>query len=360
MKTINYLIVTGLLVSAVACTRKEPDTASVQNKKDSIETVSIQRMQPARTIVLPGDLRPWEVVNIQAKVKGYVRLVHADRGSAVRKGQILATLEAPELQAQLAEAKANVEDFKSKLFASKLTYIRMMETSKTQGAIATNELDIAKSKMEVDSLQMLSAMASYQAAKELVNYLTITAPFEGIITTRTISPGELVGPDGTKPLFILENSSTLRLTIGVPEVYSGQLKTTEAITFRVTALPEKTFAAKLSRSSQTLDFALRSMMAEFDVNNRDHSLKAGMYAEATLSVERSAATLFVPATAVVNSTERIFVIQVIDGKTRWVDVKIGLQTNGLTEIFGPLQEGESVVLRATEELREGTEVLAKK
>ena len=358
MKSFNYVFAFALLLFAAACSKKE-QAHEEKKSKDTVETVLIRKMQPSRSIALPGDLRPWETVNIQAKVKGYVRTVNTDRGSFVKKGQVLAALEAPELKAQLAEALAKVEDFKSKQIASKLTYTRMMQTSKTQGAIAANELDIAKSKMQVDSMQVLSATASYHAVQEMVNYLNITAPFEGIVVERTISPGELVGPDRAKPMFILENSQTLRLTLGVPEIYSGQLKSAQAVTFKVTALPEKVFHAKLSRSSQTLDFSIRSMMVEFDVNNTDHLLKAGMYAEVTLPVERSMPTLFVPSTAVVNSTERIFVIQVIDGKTKWIDVKTGAQTNGMTEIFGGIEEGQPVVAKATEELRDGNEVVTK-
>ncbi len=358
MKSLNYVFAL-IIILTVACSKKEEHKTESKKSVDTVETVMIQKLQPARSIALPGDLRPWQVTNIQAKVKGYVRMVTTDRGSSVKKGQVLATLEAPELKAQLAEALAKVEDYKSKQMASKLTYTRMWQTSKTQGAIALNELDVAKSKMQVDSMQVLSATASYQAIQEMVNYLNITAPFEGTVVERNISPGELVGPERSKPMFVLENNQTLRLTLGIPEIYSGQLKEAQAITFKVTALPEKIFHAKLSRSSQSLDYSIRSMMVEFDVNNKEHLLKAGMYAEVTLPVERTTPTLFVPATAVVNSTERVFVIQLIDGKARWIDVKIGTQANGLTEIFGPLEEGQPVVAKATEELRDGNEIVGK-
>lgn len=359
MKSINYFIVLLIVLSAAACSKKEEHKTEAKKSADTVETVVIQKLQPARSIALPGDLRPWEVTHMQAKVKGYVRSVNTDRGAFVKKGQVMATLEAPELKAQLAEALAKVEDYKSKQIASKMTYTRMLQTSKTQGAVAANELDIAKSKMQVDSMQVLSATASYHAIQEMVNYLNITAPFDGTVIERTISPGELVGPERAKPMFILENNETLRLTLGIPEIYSGQLKSAQPVTFKVTALPEKVFNAKLSRSSQSLDFTIRSMMVEFDVNNREHQLKAGMYAEVTLPVERSAPTLFVPSTAVVNSTERVFVIQVTDGKAKWVDVKIGTQANGLTEVFGPVEEGQFVVAKATEELRDGNEVIPK-
>lgn len=349
-----------MFIFCLACSaRKESAKDASEAKVDTVETVVLRRMQPGRTIVLPGDLRPWEVVSIQAKVKGYVQQVRVDRGSSVKKGAILAILEAPELQAQQAEARARVEDFKSKQIASQLTYRRMLQTSKTQGAVAANELDIAKSRMMVDSLQVLSAMASLDAVGEMIKYLNLTAPFDGLITERNISSGELVGPERTKPMFVLENNETLRLTVGIPEIYSGQIKSADKVRFKVTASPEREFDAKLSRSSQSLDFNLRSMMAEFDVPNQSHLLKAGMYAEVTLSVERTVPTLFAPASAVVNSTERIFVIQVNNRQARWVDVKTGVQTEGMVEIFGAIDEGVPVVARASEELRDGSTVISK-
>ena len=159
MKSLNYVFAL-IIILTVACSKKEEHKTESKKSVDTVEIVMIQKLQPARSIALPGDLRPWQVTNIQAKVKGYVRMVTTDRGSSVKKGQVLATLEAPELKAQLAEALAKVEDYKSKQMASKLTYTRMWQTSKTQGAIALNELDVAKSKMQVDSMQVLSATAS--------------------------------------------------------------------------------------------------------------------------------------------------------------------------------------------------------
>lgn len=356
MKYISYCLALVLLWS---CAAKKESAQTMEKQVDSVETVEVKKLQPARTIVLPGDLKPWEVVSIQAKVKGYVRMVLVDRGAFVKRGTLLAALEAPELQAQKAEARARVEDNRSKQVASQLTYQRMLQTSKTQGAVAANEIDLARSRKLVDSMQVVSAEASYDAVREMINYLNITAPFDGIITERNISPGELVGPERSKPMFVLENSETLRLTVGIPEVYSGQLKSKEPIQFKVTAVPERVFQEKISRTSQSLDFSIRSMMIEIDVPNRDHLLKAGMYAEVTLPVERSLPTMFVPASSVINSTERVFVIQVMDGHCRWIDIRTGVQTGGLVEIFGPLKEGDKVVVKASEELRDGAAIIAK-
>jgi membrane fusion protein (multidrug efflux system) len=294
-----------------------------------------------------------------AKVKGYDKSVMADRGTVVRKGQTLAVLEAPELQAQLAEALARVEDYKTQYLTSKLTWQRMIQISHTPGAMALNELDVAKSKMTIDSMQVISATRSWQAKEQMVNYLTITAPFDGIVTKRTISPGELVGPETEgKPMFVAESNATLRLTVAVPEIYSSQLSTGAEVTFKVNSLPEKVFTARLSRSAESIDVPLRSMYAEFDVVNSAHQLKSGMYAEVSLPVERSGTTLFVPSSAVINSTEKIFVIGIAGDRAKWINVRVGTQLDTLTEVFGPLKAGDLIVSKASEEIRDGSEVRA--
>jgi len=359
-KIIHLLVLLVILLNELTMCSSKREPAKTKGLAREVHTSIIKELQPAKTIVLPGDLRPWEIVAVHAKVKGYVKIVKVDRGSLVRKGQTLAMLEAPELEAQLAEGLARLEDFKSQYFASKVTYQRLVQMSATQGAVAVNELDLTRSKMIVDSMQMLSAVESYKAKKEMVNYLTIIAPFDGIVTERDISPGELVGPEGSQPMFILENSMILRLTVAIPELYSSQLRDDSEVKFKVNALPEKIFTARLSRSSQSLDLSIRSMYAEFDVANQLHLLKSGMYAEVSLPVERSAPTLFVSSSSVVNSTERVFVIQVIDNHAKWTDVKTGTQVDTLVEVFGPLKSGGFVVSKASEEIRDGSEVTVKR
>ncbi|RYF47868.1 MAG: efflux RND transporter periplasmic adaptor subunit, partial [Cytophagaceae bacterium] len=202
-----------------------------------------------------------------------------------------------------------------------------------------------------------AARSNYQAKTELRQYLTITAPFDGMVTERNISPGALVGAgDSNKPLFVLEDSRTLRLTVAIPESFANQLKSKSDVSFTVNAIPERRFNARLARSAESLIEANRAMMAEFDVTNATHELKSGMYAEVTLPVERSAHTLFVPTTAVVSSSEKMFVIRVRNNRAQWVSVQKGNVLDSLVEVFGDLQPGVSIVRTASEEIRDGQAV----
>jgi RND family efflux transporter MFP subunit len=242
------------------------------------------------------------------------------------------------------------------------TYSRMLRTNKTKGAVSLNELDVAHARVLTDSSATAMAKGNVQAARsfaesksELAKYLIVSAPFDGIITERNISPGALVGPgeSNAKPLFVLEDNTRLRLTLAIPENLTSAVPDKGSVTFTVTSTPEKQYHATFARSSRTLSEANRSMMTEFDVNNTSRELKAGMYAQVRLNTERTSKTLFVPTTSVVSSSEQVFVIRRKDNKAEWVTVKRGIVVDSLVEVFGDLHEGDPIVKKASEEFRNG-------
>ncbi len=363
--TLVHSILLSFVCFFASCSSKhaqEAEQSSIHSDsvRDSVRVVQVNVFLPESTIVLPGDLKAWEQTALYPKVKGFVKRLAVDRGSIVRRGQILAVLDAPELQEQLTEAQAKLDESRTKFDESKAAFMRLLQTSQTSGAVAVGELEAAKLRVLGDSAAVASVHAALQAKREMVGYLTITAPFDGMITERNISPGALVGPDDvakSHPIFVVENNRTLRLTLAVPELYSSQVRTNAKVEFTVSAIPAAIFTAMLSRSSGSLEQSIRSMMVEFDVPNPKNILKAGMYADVKLPIKRETPTLFVPASSVVNSTERTFVIVVRDGKTEWINVKKGLTLDSLTEVFGNLTEKDIVVKRASEEFRSGKTVV---
>lgn len=361
MKTIincTILLCTAYLLAS--CSSKQNESAEHSAKHPAAVTVvPVQELLPEGSIILPGDLKAWEQITIYAKVKGFVKRLSVDRGSAVRRGQVLAVLDAPELQEQLAEALAKLEESRAQFAHSKAVFMRLLQTNQTQGAVSAGELETAKLRAAADSAAVQSMQSAVQTKREMVRYLSINAPFDGIITERNISPGALVGPDDVakaRPMFVLENNRTLRLTVAVPEQYSSELQAKAKVTFTVSALPEQVFSAELSRSSGTLEQNIRAMLTEFDVPNPTNMLKAGMYADVKLPVKRHTPTLFVPTNSIVNSTERTFVVAVRDGRAEWINVKKGLALDSLTEVFGALSAKDVVLKKASEEIRSGTAV----
>jgi RND family efflux transporter MFP subunit len=178
-----------------------------------------------------------------------------------------------------------------------------------------------------------------------------------VITERSVIEGSLVSP--AAPLVRLQELARLRLVVPVPEAASGSIAEGGAVTFTVPAFPGVPFGGKVARMARALDPWTRSLPVELDVDNADGRLAPGMFPEVQWQMKRAAPTLFVLSSAVVTTTERTFVIRVKDGTTEWVDVKPGVSTGALLEVFGKLAEGETVALRATDELRPGTVVTPK-
>ncbi|MBD2701402.1 efflux RND transporter periplasmic adaptor subunit [Spirosoma sp. BT702] len=374
MKPILTLIIpVGIAFGMAACSTANSDDkpASKEPTIQQVVTTTVQSLQPNKHVTLPGELKPWNRVSIYAKVKGFVRDITVDRGTPVRKGQVLAQLDAPEVLSELNQAQAQLQAQQATLVeqttrarASRLIYQRILQTAKTEGAVSANEIDQVQARMQADSAMVAVARGTVQASQsnlqaksQFRQYLTITAPFDGIVIERNISPGALVGAgESGKPLFVLEDSRTLRLTVAVPETFANQLPPKSSVAFTVAALPERRFNAKLARSAQSLVEANRSMMAEFDVANTGHELKAGMYAEVQMPMIRTSKTMFVPSTAVVNSSEKMFVIRVIDNRAQWISVQKGNVVDSLVEVFGELQPGMPIVRSASEEIRDGQAV----
>ncbi len=329
----------------------------------------------AKTMIVPGELEPYQRVEIHAKVTGFVESVHVDRASFVKRGQLLAEMSAPELTARRLEAEARVPivdaeriEAQARLAAAESTYQRLSEAAKTPGVVAGNDLVLAGKTVEgerarVDALEKTKAAheAAVRAVEEIERYLRVTAPFAGVITERQAHVGALAGPQGTAgmPLFTLEHVARLRLVAAVPEAYRQSIARGRRVRFSVAAFPSETFAAVVARPAYAVDPRTRTMPVELDFANAATKLTPGMYAEVQWPVQRARETLFVPPTAIRATTERIFVIRVSDGRAEWVNVRRGLTEAGLAEVFGDLAAGDRVVLRATDEIRPGTRVVAR-
>src|SRR3954447_5898830 len=321
----------------------------------------------SRTVELPGELQPYLTVDVHARIAGYVERVLVDRGSAVKQGQLLAELSAPELKAQIAEAESKIQAAESErtqaeaqLAAAQSTSDRLKKAAETPGAIAGNELvqaeqqvQAARAVVQARAQAVQAATAAAQAQKDMQAYLRITAPFDGVVTDRMAPPGALAGPS-TEPLLTLQQVSRLRLVVAVPEQEAGAIARGASVPFRVPAFPERILTGTVARSAHSLDPKTRTMAVELDVVNRDGSLAPGMYPTVKWPVRSGHAELFVPKTSVVTTTERTFVIRDHEGRAEWVDVRKGAPDGDLIEVIGNLHTGDRVVRRGSDEVRDGT------
>lgn len=340
----------------------------------TVDVVQVISKKSERRVDLPGEFMPYLSVAVRAKVTGFVERVNVDRGSMVKEGQMLALLVAPELKSQRAEAEAKVQSIESqrveaeaKVVAAQGTYDKLKTASQTPGVVAGNDLLIAQKAMEAAQAQVhafeesaKAARSAVDALKDMEDYLKVTAPFSGIVTERHIHPGALVGPGAASPpMFQIEQNSRLRLVVAVPEADVSGIEPGARVSFTVPAYPGETFSGPVARIAHSIDARTRSMAVELDVSNTGGQLAPGMYPTVRWPVRRQKASLFVPPTSIVTTTESTFVIRVRDGVAEWVNVSRGQASSDLVEVFGPLEAGDVIVRRATDELREGTHVAAR-
>lgn len=332
------------------------------------EVVTVQQKAVTRTLPLPGELLPYQRTAVQARANGYIRDVLVDRGSVVRKGQTLATLDAPELAAQTAEAESKVQtaaaakaEAEARLAAARATYQRLQQAAATPGAIAGNELvqaektvEAAQAAVHASGNAVQAAQAVVRVAKQAEAYLSVTAPFDGVVTERFLHPGALASAG---PVVDLQQISRLRLVVPVPEAQVAGVRNGTRVEFRAPAFPGRTFAGTVARIDRSLDPKTRSMPVELDVANAKLELAPGMYVEAAWpGGSAGAGVLVVPPTAVVTTTERTFVVRVRkDGRAEWVNVRKGAAAGGAIEVQSAnLAAGDVIVRRGSDELREGT------
>ncbi|MBS0029725.1 efflux RND transporter periplasmic adaptor subunit [Chitinophaga sp. 22321] len=351
-----YLPVLGIITGLAACNSAAmPDKKATGDERHYTLAPVVQRPL-AGSIRLPGALAAFQKVSIYPRINGFVKSILVDRGTKVKKGQVLLVLEAPEVAQQYYAAQSKYIQAAAVFASSKDNYERTLAVSAEPGTISAHDLELSRARMLADSALMNSEQANFRAQEVNRGYLTVTAPFDGVITERNIHPGALVGPDtkvDDKPMLMLEQEDKLRLILQIPEVYSAQLSGQSAVAFDVNAIPGRHFEGTIARQAGTLNDKFRSEAVEIDVQNGQHLLKAGMYTEVLLPLNGSAQAMLVPASAIVMSTEKKYVITVKDHRTRWIDIEEGNHHNDSTEVFGQLQAGDQVIVNATDEIKDG-------
>lgn len=375
----KHLLTIAFVATVVAScgTEKAPNDGAASTGAPAgpraVDVVRVVEQPLDVTLSLPGELTAYQSVAIHARVNGFVKAVSADRGSRVRAGDILATLEAPELVAQRAEAQSKLQAAEGQLAAARAraesdrgTFEKLKAASATPGVVAGNDVLVSGKTADASQSQVASAEQSVEAARQALNavreiegYLRVTAPFSGVVTERNVHPGALVGPSSATsdaPLFRVIDDSRLRLVVPVPEAYTSELKAGTSIPFAVAAYPGQSFAGTVARIAQAVDVATRTMAVELDVTNMRSQLAPGTFATVRWPVRRSGPSLFVPSGSVASTTDRTFVIRVRGGKIEWVDVRTGLTSGALIEVFGDLKAGDEIAGRGTDELQPGTDV----
>jgi membrane fusion protein (multidrug efflux system) len=358
IRLLSFLLLlstTGLLGGCSSADSSDIDTTKLESEvpaDSQQEAVRVTATQPAQSLSLPGELESYFQTDISPRVSAYVQRLHADIGDHVRQGQVLADLDAPELTAALNEALSKQRAAEAVLQSSRGSYQRLRQTARTAGAIAPLQLAQARTQVITDSLNVAAAHSHYNAARQMTNYLHLTAPFAGVITERNLSPGAAVGASspGALPLFKLRQLSRLRLRVAVPEAYVADMRQGGSVQFSVKSYPGRTFIGRISRIAGSVQATTRSEQVEIDIPNPKEELKPGMFASVSLPIIRPQSSIFVPKSALVTTAERTYVVRVANGHASLINVQQGDENHDQVQVFGKLKAGDVVLKNGTEDI----------
>ncbi|MGD0893456.1 MAG: efflux RND transporter periplasmic adaptor subunit [Terracidiphilus sp.] len=389
-KRISVIFVAGIalpaLASIVAC-NFEGRHSDQTEQAPSAQVAQAQRGSIAHTLSLAGQFQPYQVVDIHPKVTGFMVKINVDIGDRVRKGQTLAVLEVPELNAQLQGTVFELQQTKDDLLRAQheikraeathaalhLDYERLLETSKAQpGLIAQQELDDAQSKDLASESQVDAAKAAAAAAEQhtevahsdntrvqaLKNYTNVVAPLDGVIVWRYADTGALI-QSGTNsneqdiPIVRLSESGLLRLRMPIPENDVQYVHEGDPMQIRVDAIG-RSFTGRIARFTRDVNFETRTMETEVDVDNKDLSISPGMYANAEMQLGRVDNVITVPVEALVLK-EKQRTVYVLDAGNRVHvrPVEVGLRGSKLAEIKSGIQPGDRVIVGGQEKYTDG-------
>ncbi len=357
----------ALAILVSGCAKARSSTGVAHSAAPTITVMSPLRRNAVRSIVLPGDVVGYYECALHSKVTGYLDQISVDKGDNVRKGQVLAVIEVPELQQNLDRAKANLE-------MCRLTYQRLKKVRDTdRRLVAQEQVDIAYSKMK-------QAQGAVGALDAMESYTRITAPFDGVITGRFADPGALVragGGDfgvsgvgasisaaategagghleGGGPLLTMARIDKLRIYVYVPEREIGFIHEGTPAVITARAFPDQKLHALVSRFASSLDLATRTMLTEIDLTNTDRRLYPRMYVDVSLALETHPNAIELPAQSVeVEEQGRGFVYVVRNNRLVKVPVSLGISDGHYVEVPSGLSGSEMVVRNISPGLVQG-------
>ncbi|HEY5054854.1 MAG TPA: efflux RND transporter periplasmic adaptor subunit [Acidobacteriaceae bacterium] len=333
-----------------------------------VSLVSPQMEKNAREIVLPGNMQAFTQAPIYARTTGYVKAWYHDIGSHVKRGDLLAVIETPELDQQLAQVKADVATAQTNAALAKITADRYQGLI-AQNAVSQQDTDNALAALAARNAEVTSAQANVKRIEELQSFERITAPFDGVVTARNLDIGQLITTSGattttgvgaattSKEVFDIAAIGTLRVFINVPQVYAPDAKNGVTATLSLPQYPGRVFKGKLVRSSDSLDPATRTLLAEVDVDNRSGDLLPGSYTEVHLNVSTAVPTLAIPVSAAILGQDGLHVATV-DSNNRAHIVRIvpGRDSGNTIEVLGGLAPGQKIIANPPDSLTDGEEV----
>jgi RND family efflux transporter MFP subunit len=349
------------VMAGMVCASCKPAATGPENATPVASVARVERGDLAKIVPIPAEFRPYVEVELHAKVSGYLDKMNVDFGDRVKAGQLLATIEVPELQDELNNALAVERRAEADATNAHLIYTRLQGVNHDHpNLVAQQDIDTATAKDLAAEAAVGAAKADAGKYRTLVGYTQITAPFDGVITRRYVDPGALVeagtASENTQPLLEISDNYHLRLDFFVSEDYVKDIHVGDMVSGKIVSMGGKPFSGKITRASLKVNLDTRTMATEIEVANPDLILVPGMYVNLALPVEHRENALSIPIQAVPpGQTSSVYVIN-SQNEIESRPVKLGLETPDRFEVVSGLKEGELVLLGSRSQFNTGEKV----
>lgn len=356
---IAAVAVIGLLVSGMWSRVKDGAALRAETAQAALPAVSIvlpKQTAPADEIILPGNVQPFINSPIYSRTNGYLKKWYFDIGAHVKKGQLLATIETPEVDQQLQQARSNLLTAQANLELASITKTRYQGLLKSN-AVSQQDVDNAVGTYNANKSIVEADKAAVEQYSALASFEKIYAPFDGVITARNTDIGDLINSGSSSAaktdLFHIAQPGKLRVYVNVPEEYSQGIKDGMTADLTLAEFPGRKFQGKLVRTAEAINVTTRTLLVEIDLDNPSGTLLTGSYAEVHLAVPTQASTLLLPVNTLIFRSEGLHVATVKDGKVALTSVTPGHDFGNQIEIVAGLKPTDQVIVNPPDSIVSG-------
>jgi RND family efflux transporter MFP subunit len=315
-----------------------------------------ERGKADQSITLPGTIQPLTDAAIFARTNGYLRKRYADLGTRVKKGQLLAEIDTPEVDQQLQQSRADLVTAEANARLAKTTADRYQDLIKSE-SVSRQDLDNAVGGFEARNAEVESARANASRLQQLQGFSRIYAPFDGVITARNTDIGALIGSgSASRELFHVADTSRVRVFVSVPQVYSQAARAGLEATLTLREFPGRTFTGRINRTAEAIDVASRTLLTEVDVDNAKGELLPGAYAEVQIRLPPGSSSFRLPVNTLIFRAEGLQIATVKGGHIVMQTVTLGRDFGTVVEVLTGLGGGEEVVINPPDSLIAGQPV----
>ena len=360
LSIVVFVVLGGLAAWGISSRTTTMATLARETNESAVPTVSVVQLKggaPLDEIVLPGNVQAYTDAPIYARTSGYLRRRYVELGTRVKTGQLLAEIDAPELEQQLRQSRADLATAEANARLAQITADRYADLRKTD-SVSQQDADNAAGSLEARKSAVKSAEFNVQRLEQLRAYTKIYAPFDGVITARNTDVGALIdsGASGgaARELFHIASTDRLRVFVNVPEAHAHAVRPGLTAQLTLTQLPGSTFLGTLVRTAQTIEVASRTLLVELDVPNPSGELLAGSYAEVRFKLPAAASTYRLPVNALMFRSEGLRVAVVTNADTVTITpVTVGRDFGTEVEIVSGLNKDDRVIVNPPDSLEQG-------